>query len=182
MQRIAAVWHASPQKMVGVLFALLLAAGMAVGSGANFNAQTTNVGTFASGSLLHTNDKDGAVVVSLSNMKPGATANGTAVITNTGTLPGAFTIARTALTGDAGLGSAMDLKIEDVTVPASPVTVYNGKLDAAALATPIALSPASWATNAAHSYKFTATFPLASGNSLQNQAASATFTFENTPA
>ena len=26
MQRFAAVWHASPQKMVGLLFALLLAA------------------------------------------------------------------------------------------------------------------------------------------------------------
>ena len=44
MQRFAAVWHASPQKMVGVLFALLLAAMMAVGSGANFNSTSANPG------------------------------------------------------------------------------------------------------------------------------------------
>ena len=42
MQRFAAVWHASPQKMVGVLFALLLAAMMAVGSGAAWTSININ--------------------------------------------------------------------------------------------------------------------------------------------
>ena len=55
MQRFAAVWHASPQKMVGILFALLLAAMMAVGSGANFNSTSANPGNVVTaGNLART--------------------------------------------------------------------------------------------------------------------------------
>ena len=58
MQRFAPVWHASPQKMVGVLFALLLAAMMAVGSGANFNSTSANPGNVVTaGNLKHTNTR-----------------------------------------------------------------------------------------------------------------------------
>ena len=72
MQRFAAVWHASPQKMVGVLFALLLAAMMAVGSGANFNSTSANPGNVVTaGNLSHINSKDTAALLTVTKIKPG---------------------------------------------------------------------------------------------------------------
>ena len=71
MQRFAAVWHASPQKMVGVLFALLLAAMMAVGSGANFNSTSANLGNMVTaGNLKHTNT---GALLTIDKIKPGET-------------------------------------------------------------------------------------------------------------
>ena len=56
MQRLVALWQVSPLKLVGALFALMLAVAMAVGSGASFNAKTANANnTFTAGnlSLIH---------------------------------------------------------------------------------------------------------------------------------
>src|SRR5215212_6108390 len=94
MQRFAAVWHASPQKMVGVLFALLLAAMMVVGSGANFNSQTANVGNIVTaGNLLHTNN---GALANVSKIKPGETrALGTVTLSNTGDITGKLNFATT---------------------------------------------------------------------------------------
>ena len=87
MQRFAAVWHASPQKMVGVLFALLLAAMMAVGSGANFNSTSANPGNVVTaGNLKHTNT---GALANIDKIKPGETrALGTVTISNTGDIDG----------------------------------------------------------------------------------------------
>src|SRR5215210_6643474 len=96
MQRFAAVWHASPQKMVGVLFALLLAAMMAVGSGANFNSTSVNPGNVVTpGNLMHDNKKDGSAVLTADKIKPGESKTGTVDIENTGDIDGVFSIART---------------------------------------------------------------------------------------
>src|SRR3954471_178076 len=99
MQRFGAVWHASPQKMVGVLFALLLAAMMAVGSGANFNSRTANVGNIVTaGTLTHTNN---GALANISKIKPGDTrALGTVTLTNTGDLTGKLNFA-TTVTNDS---------------------------------------------------------------------------------
>jgi len=54
MNRISALWHASPLKLVGALFALSLAAMMGVASGADFTSQTANAGNVvAAGNLTH---------------------------------------------------------------------------------------------------------------------------------
>ena len=171
MQRIAALWHASPQKMVGVLFALLLAAGMAVGSGANFNATTANAGnTFSSGTLSHSNNKNGAILTA-SLMKPGDSQTGTVDIKNTGDIAGVFSLAKTVTAGDAAFANQLDLKIEDLgdpAAPSAPVTVYNNKLGT--MPTQSNLTGSPWAAGATHQYKFTVTFPNTSGANGQDNA------------
>ena len=107
MQRFAAVWHASPQKMVGVLFALLLAAMMAVGSGANFNSTSANPGNVVTaGNLKHTNT---GALLTVDKIKPGETkAAGTVTIQNTGDIDGVFTVDNAV--------------VNDSTAPANPFT------------------------------------------------------------
>jgi spore coat-associated protein N len=188
MQRIAAVWHASPQKMVGVLFALLLAAGMAVGSGANFNATSANAGnTFTSGTLSHSNNKNGAILTA-SLMKPGDSQTGTVDIKNTGDIAGVFSVAKTVTAGDTAFANQLDLKIEDLGDPAAtpaatPATVYNGKLGT--MPTQSNLTGAAWAAGATHQYKFTVTFPNTSGangqdNGYMGKSSTVRFDWEST--
>ena len=56
MQRVSALWQASPRKLVGALFVLMLAAMMAVASGASFTSTSANVGNIVTaGTLEHSN-------------------------------------------------------------------------------------------------------------------------------
>src|SRR5881398_490363 len=98
MKRIAAVWHASPQKLVGVLFVLLLAATMAVGSGANFNSTSANPGNLiTAGTLSHDNNKTGALLT-VAKLRPGQTdSTGTVTLTNTGDVDGVFSLSKTVV-------------------------------------------------------------------------------------
>ncbi len=93
MQRFAAVWHASPQKMVGILFALLLAAMMAVGSGANFNSQSANPGNVVTAGVLdHINGAEDAAFLTVSTIKPDETKSGSVTMQNTGDIDGIFSV------------------------------------------------------------------------------------------
>ena len=66
MQRITALWHDSPLKLVSALFVLSLAAMMAVASGASFTSTSANAGNIVTaGNLTHSNSK-----------APGAILNG----------------------------------------------------------------------------------------------------------
>ena len=70
-----------------------------------------------------------------------------------------FTLSKTSLTDTPGanggqLSSVLDLKVEDVTNEASPVTVYSGKVGAMG-----AQSLGKFNAGAARTYKFTITFP-----------------------
>src|SRR5690349_4689919 len=100
MQRIAAVWHASPQKMVGVLFALLLAAAMAVGSGANFTTSSANPGNYVTaGKLTMSNSKANSAIFQISPFRPDDPAQtGTVSLANTGDGNGATTLTMSNLT------------------------------------------------------------------------------------
>src|SRR5690242_11622430 len=101
MQRIAAVWHASPQKMVGVLFALLLAAAMAVGSGANFTSQSVNAGNLVAAGTLKVQGPASAVL-SIDKLRPTESQSGEATISNTGNTQGAFTVTASNLADTPG--------------------------------------------------------------------------------
>jgi hypothetical protein len=133
MQRFAAVWHASPQKLVGVLFVLLLAAMMAVGSGANFNSRSANPGNVVTaGNLMHINHKDDSAVLDVDLIKPGEERTGTVDIENTGDIDGVFSIARTITTDTTGpsnpFAAHLNLKVENVTTGAP--ALYDGLLSA----------------------------------------------------
>jgi len=184
MQRFAAVWHASPQKMVGVLFALLLAAMMAVGSGANFNSTSANPGNVVTaGNLVHTNT---GALLTVDKIKPGETKPaGSVTITNTGDsdINGIFSVARTitedttgALTPSNPFAAHLNLKIENVTTGAP--ALYDGLLSA--MNTAVGSDPV--APGATNTYRFTVTFndggPNGADNAFKSARVRANFDWE----
>ncbi len=136
MQRVSALWQASPRKLVGALFVLMLAAMMAVASGASFTSTSANVGNIVTaGTLEHTNTTPNAdhTILKVEDLMPGDDASGTVTLKNTGDGDGLLTLAKSNLwNSDAGLpfSSKLDLVVQDVTNPASPVIKYDGKLGA----------------------------------------------------
>lgn len=146
------------QSWLAVLFGgLLVAAGFAT-SGANFSSTTANPSnTFSGGVLTHSNSKDGSAILTATKMKPGQSVNGNVIITNTGDIPGTFSLNKSALSDTPGanggaLSGKLDLLIEDIT--GAPTTVYSGKLDVMGNQ-----ALGSFAVSEARTYKFTVTFP-----------------------
>lgn len=161
MQRITALWQASPLKLVSALFVLSLATMMAVASGASFTSTSANAGNVvATGNLTHSNTKAPGFILNASKLKPGDSDTGFTDITNTGDVAGVFTLSKSNLVNsDAAnpLGSKLDLVVEDLgnpSSPSAPVTKYSGKLGAMG-----AVSMGTLAANEAHRYRFTVTFP-----------------------
>ena len=143
----------NPRRTLGGLATILASVGLAVGSGATFTSQTANLdNTFTSGTLVHTNSKDGIAIVTGANLKPGDVSTGTVKIKNTGTLKGAFKLSETNDTNGFAAGN-LTLKIEDARTNAG--TVYSGDLGGVAAAG-IALT-GDWAVDEERTYKFTVT-------------------------
>jgi hypothetical protein len=188
MQRIAAVWHVSPQRLVGVLFALLLAAGMAVGSGANFTTSSSNVGNMVTaGKLSLSNSKAGAIF-NVSPMRPDDPAQtGTVTLSNTGDGPGAVTLTLSSLvdTNAANPGSLLSTKLNvkvdemDSTFTSVVGTKYNG-LASAFPGAGVALG--TWQPSGAsqtHYYRFSVTWPgTGSGGDNPFQGATSRMDFD----
>jgi hypothetical protein len=176
----------SPKRTLGVLAGVLIAVGIAVGSGANFTAQTSNpANTFASGSLSMTNSLDGAAVLTASGMVPGDTTTGTVDIENTGTLTGTFTLSRSALNDSDGtnpMSAQLDVVVKDCgdfssgtpTCDGGDPDVYTGTL--AAMTGSSALG--DFDPNEKHRYQFTVTFNSGAGNAYQGDSSTATFQWD----
>ena len=168
MQRFAAVWHASPQKMVGILFALLLAAMMAVGSGANFNSTSANPGNVVTaGNLSHINHKDGLALLTVDKIKPGETQTGTVTIENDGDIDGVFTVAKAivsdsnATAGKPAFADKLRLTITDTTT--GDVVYNDGVLSAMGPRAAGTIAPGQ-----THSYTFAVRFPDGGPNGADN--------------
>src|SRR3712207_5743215 len=88
-----------PRRTVAALATVLAAAGVAVGSGADFTSRSANpANTFSAGTLAIDDSRDGAAIFTPSNMKPGgAPQTGTVDIQNRGTIAAAFTLGRDRL-------------------------------------------------------------------------------------
>lgn len=148
------------------LATVLAAATVAVGSGATFTSQSANAqSSFVSGTLTQTNSKDGVAIFAGANMKPGDVRTGDVTITNTGSLPGIFTLKEQNDTNEFQAGS-LNLKIQDT---ADNSVVYNGDLGSVPAAG-IGLGTFA-AKGGAHTYRFTVT--LASGAGIDDQGRSA---------
>ena len=121
MQRITALWQASPLKLVSALCVLLLAAMMAVASGASFTSTSANAGNIVTAGILsHSNSKAPGTILNVSGLKPGQSDTGTVDITNTGDVAGVFTLSKSGvLNSDTGnpLSSKLDLVVEDLGSP-----------------------------------------------------------------
>jgi hypothetical protein len=132
MQRVTALWQASPNKIVGALFALALAAMMAVASGASFTSTSANVGNIVTaGNLSHSNSKADNFILKVDKLIPGAPAkSGNVTITNDGDLKGLFTLSKdNVVDSDTAnkLSEKLILTIEDVS-NATPEEIYSGTI------------------------------------------------------
>lgn len=164
MQRVSALWQASPRKVVSALFILSLAAMMAVASGASFSSTSANAGNVVTaGNLSHSNSKAPGAILTVSKLTPGHSDTGYTDITNTGDVSGVFTLTKSNVVNSDTtnpLSSKLDLVIEDLGDPATPASpgsgtvVYTGKLGAMGPVTAGTL-----AKNESHRYLFTVSFP-----------------------
>ncbi|GGB81242.1 hypothetical protein N798_00315 [Knoellia flava TL1] len=162
-------------KKVLVPLTVLLAAGaLAVGSGATFSSETSNtISTVTSGTLLHTNSKNGAQIFNLTNLKPGDTLTGAVKITNTGSLPATFSLTETSST-NAFTGSNLKLAIKDVT---NGKTIFDGTFGGLVDGTKTDLGQIG--AGAAVDYSFTVTLAQETTNDDQNKTATATYTWNS---
>jgi spore coat-associated protein N len=180
------VFLAHPKRTLGVLALVLVAVGVAVGSGANFSASSANPSnTFTAGTLTMSNSSDASAILNASNWKPGDTQTGTVDIANTGSLAGAFTLSKSALSNSDNtnpLSDKINLVVKDCgdfssgtpTCDAGDPTKYSGTLTA--MGSNIALG--SFAANEKHKYQFAATFDSSAGNVYQGDDSTATFTWD----
>ena len=176
-----------PKRTLTALAAALVAAGLAVGTGANFTAQAANPGNlFAAGSLSIGNTPTTAILTA-SNMVPGSTTNGTVDIENTGSVAGTFSLSRTNLTNSDAtnkLSTKLDVTVTDcgTFVGATPptcgdgddVSKYSGTLDA--MSSSIGLGTYNPAVK--HRYRFVVTLNAGTSDVFQGGTSSATFQWD----
>jgi spore coat-associated protein N len=184
---------ARPRRTVTALATALAAAGVAVGSGADFTSRSANpANTFTAGTLVMDNSRDAAAIFSPSNMKPGgAPQTGTVDIQNKGSLAAAFTLTRDQLDStDAGASnpSAFATKVnlvvtdcgayDGATAPgcgdAGETEVYSGTLAAMDAATRLG----DYSAGEKHRYQFAAALDASAGNEYQGDSSSARFVWD----
>lgn len=165
MQRIAAVSRANPRKLMGALMMLLLAAGLAVGSGASFTATSASPGNMVTaGALTIDNNKKNngteSAIFNIGPLRPGQSDNGTVTVTNTGNVPGVFNLALASSTaGGAGsnLANRLHLKVEEVN--GSGTVIGTPFADALVNTMGATNALGTWIGGEAHTYKFTVSWP-----------------------
>jgi spore coat-associated protein N len=143
--------------------ATLLAAGsIVIASGADFTSSSASAAnTYATGTLTHSNDRDGAVIFSGTGLKPGESVGGTAVIRNDGSLPAGFTLTEFDVASDFVDGSLLHLNVTE-----DGVEIYDGALGAMPV-----LDLGEFAPNDERTYLFTATLDSTAGNDEQGRTA-----------
>jgi spore coat-associated protein N len=190
MNRFKLLWKASPRRVLLAFGALMIAAALAIGSGANFNSTSANPSNvFAAGTISQSNSKANAAILTGSNLVPGNTATGTLVIKNTGSANGTFTLAAATpvdTPASPGLSKYLTLTIVDngdptctTSCPAA-VTLYSGTINAE----PATLALGTFTPNQSHQYTFTMTFPnngtTGGDNAYQGASTSVGYTFFST--
>jgi spore coat-associated protein N len=186
------VFRRHPKRTLTALAAVLAAVGVAIGSGADFTASSTNTGNSVSaGTLSMSNSKDGTSFLTVSGLKPGSAGTPNTVdIKNTGSISGVFTLAKGTVT-DGGntdpktfpFSGVVNIKIEDcgkfvgATPPScsSNTTLYNGTLADMGTTGKEISSLGTYAANDQHRYQFTASLDKSVGDAYQ--AGSSTVTF-----
>jgi hypothetical protein len=176
-----------PRRTLAALATVLAAGSLTVASGADFTAESASpLNTFATGTLTISNSKAGAAVLSATGLRPGGSAApGTVDIANSGSLSGAFTLARSApQDSDAvnPLSARLRIVIRDCgafTGPTAPACgpgvgalVYDGTL-AAMTARPLG----TFAGGEKHRFHFETTLDGAAGNEYQDDSSQTEFTW-----
>lgn len=131
---------------LAVLAVLAFTLGTLVFSGASFTAGSANpAGVFAAGTLLHTNDRAGQITVDAAGLVPGMSRTGTIRLTNSGTVPGTYTISAAGLSDVPSrprLSDTLTLTVAD----AAGASLYDGPLSGFSSAGLGRLAPAGVST------------------------------------
>lgn len=190
VSRFGSLWRASPRRVLVAMGALIVAAAVAIGSGANFNSTSANPSNvFSEGTIAHSNSKANAAILTASNIVPGAAQTGTVDIKNTGSATGTFTVTHTNpldTPPSPALSQKLTLTIQDLGDPACSsgcppaVQVYAGTI----YEMPSSIALATYAPGATHRYQFTVTFPDGGSggadNAYQNTSTSTEYDWEST--
>jgi hypothetical protein len=175
-----------PRRTLAALATVLVAVGITAASGASFTASSASPGNvFATGTLTMSSSKDGTFIMSPGNMRPGDPAStGLVDVQNTGSLSGAFTLSRSALTDSDTtnpLSGKLNVVIADCGVwsgasapsCASATTKYTGTL--AGLSSAVNLG--TFVGSEKHRYQFSVTLDPTADNGYQGDSSNATFSF-----
>lgn len=162
-------------KKVLVPLATLAAAGaIAVGSGATFTSQSGNtISAVTAGTLEQSNSKNDAAIFDLANLKPGDTLNGSLTLTNTGSLPAAFSLTETTSTNGFS-GDNLSLTVVNNTTGAS---VYSGTFGGLVDGTKTDLGVVQ--PGVANNFTFTVKLAASAPNADQGKAASAAYQWDS---
>ena len=165
MKRMKVLFGQRRLQVLVAMAALLLAASVVIGSGANFTSTSANPSNvFTAGSLTHTNSKAGAAILTATLMKPGDMRSGTVVITNTGDLSGTFVLTNSnvATIVAPALSTLLTVKIFDtklLPLPAGARTQIYGGAGGAVIGVNPNLTLGTFAAGESHQYDFEVTFP-----------------------
>ena len=110
MQRVSALWQASPRKLVGALFILMMVAMMAVASGASFTSTSANVGNIVTaGTLTHSNTTANAdtSILNVDNLMPGHSAAAPSRSATPATATASFTLDQEQRSSNSDRGAAV---------------------------------------------------------------------------
>jgi hypothetical protein len=180
MNRITALWRTSPGALLLGLGTIGLAAAVTIGSGADFTSSTANPGNIVTaGTFSHTNSKNNAAIFTASNLKPGDTTSGSVDITNTGSLPGTFSLTKAVTAETASFASKLTVVITDTGDPScvsgcpAPAVVWSGTVAGMG-----SRNLGVFAAGAVHRYTFVVTFPDGGGNGADNAYRGASMTAE----
>jgi hypothetical protein len=179
MQRAAVLWRASPARLLIALFALLLASALAVATGANFNATSSNPNnSVTAGIISHTNSKKDAAVLSVTKLMPGVPQTGTVKLTNTGDNATALTLKASNLSSPAGPNGGVLASQLDLTIKRNGTSVWSGKLN-----TLNTLNLGPWNAGQVSDFDFVVelpdTGPNGADNAYQGSAASVDLNWES---
>jgi spore coat-associated protein N len=181
MQRVSALWQASPRKVVGALFILMMAAMMAVASGASFTSSTPNTGNVvAAGIMKIDTDKSGGAILNIHGLVPGHSDSGTVTLSNTGDADGVLTLSKSNVVNSSTPGLSGKLLV-DIVDQSNGSSVYSGTLGSMP-----SVAAGSLAKGASKTYKFTVSFPdggvpsspTSGDNVYQNQSVSVDYAWD----
>ena len=179
-----------PKRALSALVVLVAAVGTVVGSGANFTASSANPSnSFATGTLSIENSKNAAAILTAANIKPGGTAlTGTVDIRNTGSLPGTFSLSRSAPVDSDGsnpLSAKLNLVVKDCGVwpdattvepcgDGDDTTVYGASTATiSGMTSPVSLG--AFAAGEKHRYEFTVQLDASASDLYQGDTSSVQF-------
>ena len=150
----------APRRLLAAAGAVLVAAALAIGSGANFQSTSANAGNLIKAGVVSiTSTSSGSALLNVTGLAPGHSSSATVDITNSGDLSASYTLTASNLVNtpaSPAFSAKADLKVEDLGDPGCSTgcpaasTLYSGKLGSLT-----SLPIGTLAVNAKHRYRFT---------------------------